>query len=165
MDEDEQVAPDRAGAEQTAGFEIVEDEPQTVPTDAEVEELLMAASAISPPSEQRLGVVPATPAQGCLQDMHWAIGSFGYFPSYALGAFIAAQLYESLRIERPGLDDEIAKGQFGGLFECLRANVHSLGASVSAPDLIKLATGKPLSAALWLRYAEGKYLEAIEAAA
>ena len=55
-------------------------------------------------------VAPATPPQGCLQDMHWAIGSFGYFPSYALGAFIAAQLYESLRTERPGLDDEIADG-------------------------------------------------------
>ena len=76
--------------------------------------------------EQRLGVAPATPAQGCLQDMHWAIGSFGYFPSYALGAFIAAQLYESLRSERPGLDEEIAEGQFGGLFEWLRANVHGL---------------------------------------
>jgi carboxypeptidase Taq len=115
--------------------------------------------------EQRLGVRPATPAQGCLQDMHWAIGSFGYFPSYALGALIAAQLYESLRSERQGLDDEISRGQFGGLFEWLRTNVHGVGASVSAPDLIKAATGKPLSAAPWLRYADGKYLEVAEAAA
>jgi carboxypeptidase Taq len=110
-------------------------------------------------------VRPATPAQGCLQDMHWAIGSFGYFPSYALGALIAAQLYESLRSERQGLDDEISRGQFGGLFDWLRTNVHGVGASVSAPDLIKAATGKPLSAAPWLRYAEGKYLEVAEAAA
>src|SRR5688572_29991204 len=108
----------------------------------------------------RLGVRPANDAEGCLQDVHWAVGSFGYFPSYAIGAVIAGQLYESLRSERPQLDEEIAAGQFGGLFDWLRQNVHSLAASVSTPDLIRNATGKPLSAAAWLRYIEGKYLEA-----
>ena len=107
----------------------------------------------------RLGVTPTNDAEGCLQDVHWAVGSFGYFPSYALGAVIAGQLYESLRADRPQLDEEIAAGQFGGLFEWLRQNVHSLAASVSTPDLIKNATGKPLSAAAWIRYVEGKYLE------
>lgn len=109
--------------------------------------------------EDRLGVRPANDAEGCLQDVHWAVGSFGYFPSYAIGAVIAGQLYESLRNERPALDDEIAAGQFGGLFGWLRENVHGLGASLSTPELIKKATGKPLSAAAWLRYIEGKYLE------
>jgi carboxypeptidase Taq len=107
----------------------------------------------------RLGVRPANDAEGCLQDVHWAVGSFGYFPSYAIGAVIAGQLYESLRAERPALDEEIAAGQFTGLFEWLRQNVHSLGASVSTPELIRNATGKPLSAAAWIRYIEGKYLE------
>jgi len=110
--------------------------------------------------EDRLGVRPATDAEGCLQDVHWAVGSFGYFPSYAIGAVIAGQLYESLRADRPELDDEIAAGHFGGLFDWLRQNVHSLGASLSTPELIKRATGKSLSAAAWLRYVEGKYLEA-----
>jgi carboxypeptidase Taq len=91
--------------------------------------------------------------------VHWAVGSFGYFPSYAIGAAIAGQLYESLRAERPELDEEIGAGQFGGLFSWLRQNVHGLAASVSTPDLIKNATGKPLSAAAWLRYIESKYLE------
>jgi carboxypeptidase Taq len=109
--------------------------------------------------EDRLGVRPSTDAEGCLQDMHWAVGSFGYFPSYAIGAVIAGQLYESLRADRPALDEEIAAGQFGGLLDWLSENVHSLGASLSVPELIKKATGKPLSAAAWLRYAEGKYLE------
>jgi carboxypeptidase Taq len=108
----------------------------------------------------RLGVRPANDAEGCLQDVHWAVGSFGYFPSYAIGAVIAGQLYESLRSDRPQLDDEIAAGKFSGLFDWLRQNVHSLAASVSTPDLIRNATGKPLSAAAWLRYIEGKYLEA-----
>jgi len=109
--------------------------------------------------EDRLGVKPTNDAEGCLQDVHWAVGSFGYFPSYAIGAVIAGQLYESLRSDRPELDQEIAVGQFGGLFEWLRVNVHSLGASVSTPEVIKRATGKPLSAAAWLRYVEAKYLE------
>jgi carboxypeptidase Taq len=109
--------------------------------------------------ERRLGVKPANDAEGCLQDVHWAIGSFGYYPSYALGALIAAQLYESLRTEIPTLDEQIAAGQFGGLFAWLRENVHGVGARVSSQELIKNATGKPLSAAPWLRYAETKYLE------
>ncbi|HEY4366423.1 MAG TPA: carboxypeptidase M32 [Steroidobacteraceae bacterium] len=107
----------------------------------------------------RLGVRPANDAEGCLQDVHWAVGSFGYFPSYAIGAAIAGQLYETLRADLPTLDEEIAAGKFSGLFDWLRQNVHSLGASLSTPELIKNATGKPLSAAAWIRYVEGKYLE------
>jgi carboxypeptidase Taq len=109
--------------------------------------------------QDRLGVRPANDSEGCLQDVHWAVGSFGYFPSYAIGAVIAGQLYESLRADRPELDDEIAAGHFAGLFEWLRQNVHSVAATVSTPELIRNATGKPLSAAAWLRYIEGKYLE------
>ena len=109
--------------------------------------------------QDRLGVRPANDAEGCLQDVHWAVGSFGYFPSYAIGAVIAGQLYESLRADRPELDDEIAAGHFAGLFDWLRQNVHCVAATVSTPELIRNATGKPLSAAAWLRYIEGKYLE------
>jgi carboxypeptidase Taq len=109
--------------------------------------------------QDRLGVRPANDAEGCLQDVHWAVGSFGYFPSYAIGAVIAGQLYESLRADRPELDDELAAGNFAGLFDWLRQNVHSLAATVGTPALIRNATGKPLSAAAWLRYIEGKYLE------
>ncbi|HJY37448.1 MAG TPA: carboxypeptidase M32, partial [Steroidobacteraceae bacterium] len=109
--------------------------------------------------QDRLGVRPANDSEGCLQDVHWAVGSFGYFPSYAIGAVIAGQLYESLRSERPELDDEIAAGHFPGLFDWLRQNVHSVAATVSMPELVRNATGKSLSAAAWLRYIEGKYLE------
>ncbi|MGD9599446.1 MAG: carboxypeptidase M32 [Steroidobacteraceae bacterium] len=107
----------------------------------------------------RFGVRPATHQEGCLQDIHWAVGSFGYFPSYALGATIAAQLYEKLRSDVAGLDEQIARGEFGGLFGWLREHVHGLGARVSTQELLKLATGKPLTAAASLRYLEGKYLE------
>ena len=94
-----------------------------------------------------------------MQDVHWAVGSFGYFPSYALGAVITAQLYETMRAELPELDDQIAAGRFEGLFAWLRQNVHGLAASLSTPELIKQATDKPLTAAAWLRYVEAKYLE------
>jgi carboxypeptidase Taq len=109
--------------------------------------------------EQRLGVRPGNDAEGCLQDIHWAVGSFGYFPSYALGAVIAVQLYDSLRLEVPGLDGEIARGEFSGLIGWLRKHVHGMGAKVSAHELLKAATGKSLSAAPFVRYLEGKYLE------
>ncbi len=109
--------------------------------------------------EQRLGIRPENDNEGCLQDIHWAVGSFGYFPSYALGAVMAAQLYESMRAELPALDDELARGEYGGLFGWLRANVHGLGAKVPVQELLKNATGKPLSATSFLRYAEAKYLE------
>src|SRR5579871_5318185 len=109
--------------------------------------------------EQRLGIRPRDDVEGCLQDIHWAVGSFGYFPSYALGAVIAAQLYESLRGELPGLDEQLARGEFGGLFGWLRTHVHGLGAKVPVQELLKDATGKPLSATSFVRYVEAKYLE------
>jgi carboxypeptidase Taq len=109
--------------------------------------------------EERLGIRPQNDVEGCLQDIHWAVGSFGYFPSYALGAIIAAQLWDSLHAQQPGIDEEIANGQFGTLFAWLRDNVHSLGAKVSIQELMKSASGKPLTAAASLRYLESKYLE------
>ncbi|MFI4895770.1 MAG: carboxypeptidase M32 [Steroidobacterales bacterium] len=109
--------------------------------------------------EQRLEVRPTGAADGCLQDIHWALGSFGYFPSYVLGAVIAAQLWESLRNGVTDLEQQIARGEFGGLFGWLRENVHALGAKVTVNELMKQATGQPLSAAALLRYLEAKYLE------
>lgn len=109
--------------------------------------------------EQRFGIKPANDGEGCMQDIHWAVGSFGYFPSYALGAVIAAQLFEGLRRDVPNLDAEVARGEFSGLFAWLRTNVHGVGAKVTVQELMKTATGKPLSAAPFVRYVENKYLE------
>jgi carboxypeptidase Taq len=109
--------------------------------------------------EQRLEVRATGAADGCLQDIHWALGSFGYFPSYALGAVIAAQLWESLRVRIPDIEQQIARGEFEGLFAWLRQHVHGLGAKVSVNDLVKNATDQPLSANALLRYLETKYLE------
>lgn len=107
----------------------------------------------------RLGVTPASAAEGCLQDIHWAHGSFGYFPSYAVGAVIAGQLFESLRVDTPDLDAQLARGEFGAVTKWLAEHVHSEGARLTPQELVKQATGKPLSATSFLRYLETKYLE------
>ncbi|HXQ31026.1 MAG TPA: carboxypeptidase M32 [Steroidobacteraceae bacterium] len=110
-------------------------------------------------AQTRLGMRPPTDVDGCLQEVHWAVGQFGYFPAYALGSLIAIQLWEKLRSARESLDGEIARGDFAGLFGWLREHVHSVGAKMTVQDLIKDATDRPLSAAPALRYLEAKYLE------
>ena len=110
--------------------------------------------------EQRLNIRPNSDVEGCLQDIHWAVGHFGYFPSYALGAVIAGQLNEAMRAAMPALDEEVAAGHFNGVMDWLRDNVHGVGARLPIQELIKQATGKPLTAAAYLRYLEAKYLEA-----
>jgi len=115
--------------------------------------------------EQRLGIRPTNDTDGCLQDIHWAVGSFGYFPSYALGAVIAVQLSESLRTDVHDLDEQIARGEFAGLFGWLRRHVHGVGAKVSVHELLQSATGKTLSAVPFVRYLEAKYLESATSSA
>lgn len=110
-------------------------------------------------AQSRLGLKPANDVEGCLQDVHWAVGQFGYFPAHALGGLIAIQLWEKLRADRETLDEEIAAGDFTGLIGWLRENVHGVGAKMTVQDLIREATGRPLGAAPALRYFEAKYLE------
>ena len=112
--------------------------------------------------DARLGVKPANDNEGCMQDIHWALGSFGYFPSYSVGAAAAAQFMESLRRDVPTLDTQIAAGDFSGLFGWLRERVHKLGSKQPTPRLVREATGKPVSAQSALRYLETKYLEGAE---
>ncbi len=108
--------------------------------------------------EQRLQILPRNDLEGVLQDVHWAVGSFGYFPSYALGAVMAAQFYEALREAVPDVETQIALGEFSGLMGWLRDNIHRQGARVTAQELLENATGKPLTATSALRYLESKYL-------
>jgi carboxypeptidase Taq len=110
--------------------------------------------------EQRFGRRPASVSEGCLQDVHWALGSFGYFPSYALGLMIAGQLWEALHLQLPELDAQLEQGDFSGVFGWLREHVHGVGARLPVKELIKAATGQPLGASALLRHLQGKYLGA-----
>lgn len=107
----------------------------------------------------RLDVTPADAAEGCLQDVHWAHGAFGYFPSYAIGAVIAGQLFEHMRASVPDLPAQIEQGRFSVVTGWLAKQVHSAAARLSPPELVQSITGRPLSAAPALRYLEARYLE------
>ena len=91
-----------------------------------------------------LGVVPPDDASGCLQDIHWAAGLFGYFPTYTLGNLYAAKLYRKADADLGGLDPSIARGDFSGLLGWLRERVHRQGQRLRAGDLIREATGAGL---------------------
>ncbi|HVY65486.1 MAG TPA: carboxypeptidase M32 [Gammaproteobacteria bacterium] len=100
-----------------------------------------------------LGVVAPTARDGCLQDVHWALGEFGYFPTYTLGNLYAAQLVETYA-RTHDLDAEIARGDFLSLREWLRANVHAYGATLDAETLMRQATGQGLDVEPFFRRLE-----------
>ena len=81
-----------------------------------------------------LGLDPPSDREGVLQDVHWSGGAFGYFPSYCLGNMIAAQLWESMLLHRPDLEEDFARGEFGWLLGWLRSNVHAAGRRYEALD-------------------------------
>ena len=95
--------------------------------------------------QEFLGLTPRNDSEGCLQDIHWAAGDIGYFPSYTLGALIAAQLFESACLDIEGLQSGLATGEFSELLAWLRAAVHSQASRYSSHELIERATGRPLS--------------------
>lgn len=93
-----------------------------------------------------LGVKPANDAEGCLQDIHWAGGAIGYFPTYTLGNIYAAQLFEQACKEIGDLNAMFAKGEFVPLLNWLQRGVHSTGQTYSARQLMKKLTGSSLNA-------------------
>ena len=107
--------------------------------------------------EEYLGLRPASDAEGVLQDIHWSLGAFGYFPTYALGTLMAAQLYEQARQDLPTLDQQIASGTFNNLLRWLRTNIHQHGRKREAKDLLKAVTGQSLQAQSWLAYVYHKF--------
>ncbi|MBP2226993.1 carboxypeptidase Taq [Azospirillum agricola] len=106
-----------------------------------------------------VGVVPPDDRRGCLQDIHWPGGGWGYFPSYTLGAMTAAQLFDAARRSDPGIVPALARGEFAPLAAWLRVNVHETGClHASGDDLLTAATGRPLDASVFKRHLETRYL-------
>jgi carboxypeptidase Taq len=94
-------------------------------------------------------------AHGVLQDVHWAGGAFGYFPSYALGCLIAAQLFEQLEIELGPQDDALAAADLDGIRRWLGENVHRFGRRLDTEPLLVQVTGRPLDVEPFLRHVRG----------
>jgi carboxypeptidase Taq len=105
-----------------------------------------------------LGVAPDNDREGCLQDIHWYDGNWGYFPTYTLGALIAAQLFEAARRDVPEVMQAIAAGEFAPLLVWLRERVHSKGSLLSTDELVEGATGQPLGTASFERHLHERYL-------
>jgi carboxypeptidase Taq len=107
--------------------------------------------------EEYLGVRPEDDAEGCLQDIHWAQGSIGYFPTYSLGSVLAAQLYDTAERELGDLDSRHEDGEFDPLYRWLNEQIHQHGSRYTTPALIEKATGENLTADPFLEYATEKY--------
>jgi carboxypeptidase Taq len=88
-----------------------------------------------------LGIEVPDDTRGVLQDTHWATGSLGYFPTYALGNLVSAQLWERILGDAPDLHEEFERGEFGTLREWLRENVHRHGRKFTPAETLELATG------------------------
>ncbi len=97
---------------------------------------------------------------GCLQDIHWAMGTFGYFPSYTLGAMYAAQYAAAIQRQHPMVQAHIAAGDLSEVFEWLGKNIWSQASRWSTDELVRRATGEPLNAGHFRRHLEARYLTA-----
>ena len=111
--------------------------------------------------QELVGVTPSNDAEGCLQDIHWSMGAFGYFPTYALGNLYAAQFFAAARrdLARHGadLDAQMTAADVRNLLEWMRTNVHRHGMRYDAGGLCRKATGADLSVEPFLDYVTAKY--------
>jgi len=105
-----------------------------------------------------VGIAPPDDRDGCLQDIHWYDGAFGYFPTYTFGALIAAQLFDAAQRAHPDIPDALGRGDFAPLMGWLRPNVHALGASRAWDEIVEGTTGRPLDVAVFRRHLERRYL-------
>jgi carboxypeptidase Taq len=107
--------------------------------------------------EKYLGLVPPSFSDGVMQDVHWSGGSFGYFPSYALGNMYAAQFYAEAEKQMGDLQEIFEAGEFVLFLEWLRENIHSQGSRHLPRGLVKKVTGEDLNADYLTGYLERKY--------
>jgi carboxypeptidase Taq len=107
--------------------------------------------------QELLGVAPPDDVSGCLQDVHWSAGLFGYFPSYALGNLYAAQFWSAMKKEIPDIDRRIESGDLASLLSWLRKSVHEPGATYLPGELVLRVTGSSLDPSHFVAYLNEKY--------
>ncbi len=105
-----------------------------------------------------LGILPTNHIEGCLQDVHWFVGKFGYFPSYALGHMIAAQLFVTLKNTIPDLKEKIVEGDFSHIKQWLSENIYSKGRLMGMQELLKDITGSRLKPDYLEKHLRRRYL-------
>ena len=107
--------------------------------------------------QEYLGITPPSDAMGCLQDMHWACGNIGYFPTYALGNLYSAQFFAKFTNTYPDYSNRIASGDLRFITTWLKKQIHCHGRLYSAPELCKQVTGSPLTSTPYRQYLSIKY--------
>jgi len=107
--------------------------------------------------QEYLGITPPDDRDGVMQDIHWSQGSFGYFPTYALGNVMAAQVWEAVEKAHPDLEDQIGHGEFGMLLGWLREHIYQHGRKFLPKELAVRATGRPLEVGPYLAYLKRKF--------
>ena len=105
-----------------------------------------------------LGITPPDDRRGCLQDIHWYSGAWGYFPTYTLGALAAAQIFDAAVRDEPPILPGLARGDFAPLMAWLRRNLHEYGSRLSTDALLTAATGRSLDATAFKRHLRRRYL-------
>jgi carboxypeptidase Taq len=106
-----------------------------------------------------LGRTPPSMAQGCLQDIHWSAGLFGYFPNYAMGSMLAAQLFEQAATDDPDILPSLERGDFRPYFNWVKPRVHARASLVDFATLVTEATGRPLGTEAYKRHVRRRYLK------
>lgn len=108
---------------------------------------------------EMLGITPQTNSEGCLQDIHWSMGGFGYFPTYTLGNLYAAHLFTGFAKQHPDWERRVEKGELLFIKEWLHENVYRHGRRYTAQELLKKATGSPFTSEPFVDYLNKKYRE------
>jgi carboxypeptidase Taq len=109
--------------------------------------------------ESYLGVTPPSDAQGCLQDIHWSEGLIGYFPTYSLGNLLSSQLFHAMQGEVSNIPELLERGETAPILDWLRRNVHGYGSKFTPPEVVRKATGEPLTSKYYVDYLTEKYTD------
>tara|TARA_B100001989_G_scaffold15441_1_gene9549 strand:- start:192 stop:668 length:477 start_codon:yes stop_codon:yes gene_type:complete len=106
-----------------------------------------------------LGIKPSNDSEGCLQDVHWSEGAFGYFPSYLLGHLISAQISNQMERDIGLIDQLIENGEYQKIIFWLKNNIHKHGRSVNSMELVKNVTNEELSPQHFINHLRSKIID------
>lgn len=107
--------------------------------------------------QELLGITPKSNREGCLQDVHWAMGGFGYFPTYTLGNLYASHLFTAFEKQFPDWKNKLESGELGFIKTWLHDSIHQHGRRYSSKELLQKVTGTPFSADAYINYLTTKY--------